>query len=262
MAKVEERLSSYPLISKWLGSWLEQLNGMGNPSDYRVILSEFEEQCSQDLKRLEEHLGLACKNCANFVSVFSEKQSLGEDINEANARILDKLAEIRAVIGLSRFGFKDIEFIGTPDFAASSGNKRFLVEVTRLGASKGERADVWDDTPSGSVSVMYGDGKSNERLEYAIYHEAVYKYQQFKKPTIQSDGWIVWVSLGRDYLTAGKYELPGVSTWVQMSIPERALNHALEQIRCTGSYSNLSHVVLSLGRDNKDLISPEFNISD
>lgn len=265
-------LRNYPQIATWLGSWLGQLRNIGNPDDYRVIIGELEkieggtaqEEHDQNLKRLDCHLDIASISCRNFESVFSEKSSLGSDIHEANARILDKLAEIRAIVGLYRFGFKDIEFIKSPDFLAVSGSKKFLIEVTRLGASTGKRSDVWD-WQLGSLElgihmgVMVGEGKSNEALSDAIYREVEGKCQQLRKSNKQSDGWIVWISLGRDYLTAGLYELPSVGTWVKMSIPKRALETAVRQIKDARLYINLSHVVLSLGRDNEDLVSPELN---
>jgi len=268
-------LRNYPQIATWLGSWLEQLRNIGNPDDYRVIIRELEqmegstaqEEHDQNLKRLDYHLCIASTNCKHFDSVFSEKRSLGSYVHEANRVILDKLAEIRAIVGLYRFGFEDIEFIGTPDFIASFGEKKLLIEVTRLGASTGKRSNVWDyelgSIESGiHAGLMVGGGKSDENLPDAIYREVEGKYQQLKNSTKQADGGIVWISLGRDYLTAGLYELLGVGTWVKMSTPKRALDVAIQQIRGTGLYVDLSHVVLSMGRDNNDLVQPELGAHD
>jgi len=264
-------LRNYPQISKWLGFWLEQLRNIGNLDDYRVIIGELEqieggtaqEEHDENLKRLDYHLCIASTVSRNFDSVFSEKRNLGSDVHEANARILDKLAEIRAIVGLHRLGFEDIEFMGTPDFVSVMSSKKFLVEVTRLGASMGKRSKVWawewGSIESGVKISELDVEKSTEALLDAIYDELESKCAQLKKSEIQADGWIVWISHGRDYLTANLYELPNVGLLEKLAFARKALNVAVREIRNTGLYGNLSHVVLSLGRDRKDLVSPEIS---
>jgi len=265
-------LRNYPQITKWLGAWLGQLKSIGDSDDYRVIVGELEEmengvsqeEHDRNLKRLDYHLCIASTVSRNFDAVFLERRSIGSDLHEANRAILDKLAEVRAVVGLYRLGFENIEFVGTPDFAAVLNSRRFLVEVTRLGASMGKRSDVWD-AESGSiesglhVGIIVSEGKSNGALWEAIYREVEGKWRQLGQFAMQPSGRIAWISLGRDYLTAGRYELPGVGLWVKMNIPKVALDAAVQQIRDTGLYVDLSHVVLSLGRDKDDLVSPELS---
>ena len=268
-------LRKYPLVGKWLGSWLEQLRNIGSPDDYRVIIGELEdieggiaqEEHDQTLKRLDYHLCIASSVSRNFESVFSEKRNLGSDVHEVNARILDKLAEIRAIVGLHRLGFEDVEFTGTPDFVAALKLKKFLIEVTRLGASPGKRAEVWDKELGSleqgwKVGAILEGEKASKALLDAIYDEVEGKCAQLKKSEIQADGWIVWISHGRDYLTAGLYELPDVGLLEELPFAREALDAAVRQIRNTGLYGNLSHVVLSLGRDREDLVSPELNSND
>ena len=36
-------LRNYPTISKWLRPWLDQIEQLGRPGDYRVIVSELEQ---------------------------------------------------------------------------------------------------------------------------------------------------------------------------------------------------------------------------
>jgi hypothetical protein len=263
-------LRSYPQISKWLGPWLQQLGNLGDVDHYRVILSEVEELQSgiahqehdHNLKRTDYHLYIASTVCKNFELIFSEKRQLGRDVHEANARILDKLAEIRAVVGLHRLGFDDIEFTKAPDLSAILEGKRFLVEVTRLGASIGKRSQGWDSEwgslESGAhMGLMVSGGKSVDAVSDAIYREIEGKYPQLKKSKHEADGMILWISLGRDYLTAGLYELPYVGPLVRMSNAKKALDVALRQIRSTGLYDGLCNVVLSRGRDNSDLVLPQ-----
>jgi hypothetical protein len=274
MNAVLASLRNYPAISKWLGPWLQQLGGMGRTDDYRVILGELEElqsgiaqeQHDENLRRLDYHLCVASNVSRNFDSVLSERPQLGSDLYEANRTILDKLAEIRAIVGLHRLDFEDIEFIKTPDLLATFKGKRFLVEVTRLGASAGMRSDVWDEKLGSiregiEIDVSWSEKKPIEALSDAIYREIEDKYPQFKKSKHQADGFILCISLGRDYFTAGRYELPNVALRVIRSntSTKRALALALQQIGATGLYSDLSHVVLSVGRDEADLLLPELN---
>ena len=264
-------LRNYPMISKWLRPWLDQVEQLGRPDDYRVILSELgelqagvaTEEHDRNLSRLDHDLCLASKVCSNLESLVKEKSRLGTDLDEANRIILDKLAEIHAVVGLHRLGFDKIQFKGTPDFMALLNRRIFLVEVTRLGASKGKRSDVWDAEAGSVESGVYlgfshgPGGKSDDRLSDAIYRETEGKCQQLRRSGEQSTGWIVWISLGRDYLGPGPYELPNVGLLALMRTPKRALEDAMVHIREVGLYEELSYVVLSLGRDLDDLISPE-----
>jgi hypothetical protein len=266
-------LRNYPQISKWLGSWLEQLKKLGTDDDYRVILdelvssagAEFQEQHHQNLKRLDDHLCVASTICGHFDSLISEKRQVGSDLDEANKAILDKLAEVHAIVGLRRLGFDAIEFIGTPDFAAVLQSKRFLIEVTRLGASSGKRSDssdkAWGSIEAGiKMDFVTSRGKAPEALLEAFYREIEDKYPQLKKADRQADGMIVWISIGQDYLPAGKYEPNNVGLFVRMpNTIRQALCDAVTQIKATGSYAGLSHVVISCGRDRSDLVLPELD---
>ena len=269
----DSMLASYPHIFKYLGPWLQQLSNMGGSEEYKIILNELEgvrsgtaqEEREPNLERLDHHLDVASRVCGNFQSLFSEKRGLGNNVEKANEAIFDKLAEIRAIVGLHRLGFKNIKFAKTPDLLATLKGMGFLIEVTRLGASLGKRSKVWDlgigSVESGiPMGMQVSGGKSVGTLSGAIYSKIEDKYPQLKKSIHKADGMIVWISLGRDYLTAGRYELPDVGLQLRMSNAKKALDLAFQQIRNTGLYSSISYVVLSRGRDNDDLISPESNI--
>jgi hypothetical protein len=264
---------SYAMISRYLGAWLAQLGKMGDNGDYRVISTELEEmrggeavgQHHENLNRLNCHLCVAAGVCGNFEAIFSEKRELRSDLEEANRTILDKLAEVRAIVGLDHLGFEDIRFVKTPDFHARFRGRSFLVEVTRFGASQGNRSDVWDSkwgSLKGGAQLQIAfrgpGGKSSEALFGAVYAKVEGKYPQFEKSQYKADGnlLLLWISLGRDYLAAGKYELPDVQLNVMMNSTQSVLDNAVRQIKETGSYSDLSHVVLSRGRDYDDLVSP------
>lgn len=259
--------AKYPAIHRLLGPWLAQLSGFDS-KEYRVLLSEIEEaeeyqSLQQPLELLNGHLDIASKICQNFDSLIREKQTLSPGLQEANREVLDKLAEIRAIVGLHALGFQSIKFIGSPDLRASHRGSDFLMEVARLSASQAKRPDEWwDEQPGGPASdifigVSWGGGKAKDAIANAIHSKINKKNRQLKKsPYGTSKLTIIWISLGRDYLTAGKYERPGVGLQSRMSNPRIALQEAVDQIRQTGGYSELSHVILSLGRDKDDLIYP------
>lgn len=256
----------YQMISRWLGPWLEQLRQTGDGEAYRVILSELEElktgvaaeQHHQNLNRLNCHLCMASTVCDRFEVIFSEKSNFSDQIDEANRTILDKLAEVRAIVGLHRLGFQNVQFVKTPDFLAESGGKLFHVEVSRRGSSR--MCPVAEALNQIQIKVIDGVGLENT-LSDAIYHKIEQKYAQCKKSKHKADGAIVWVSLGRDYLTAGEYE-PDCAG-LEVAMPKalgKALDIAANQIRDTGSYVSLSRVVLSPGRDRVDLMWPEVRL--
>ena len=102
-------------------------------------------------------------------------------------------------MGFHCLGFEDVEFTGTPDFIAAFKLKKFLIEVTRLGASPGKRADVWDEKYGSleegwKVGAILEGEKATKALWDAIYDEVESKYVQLRKSAIQADGWIVWIS--------------------------------------------------------------------
>ena len=276
MNVLDSMLANYPHIAEWFRPWLLQLFDMCVDEEYQVILNELErvrsgtpqEEREPNLERLDHHLDIASVVCKNFPSVFSEKSGLGRNVKEVNATIFDKLAEIRSIVGLHRLGFKDIQFIEHPDFCAKLDGQSFLVEVTRFGYSMGKRADVWDSDTTESESgirtkQMYGGerSKSVEVISEAIYHKIVDECKQFRNSKYQSDGWIVWISTGRDYLTVPDYVMEYTEPLPVMPNAKIALDSAMKSIRETGTYTRLSYTVLSHGRDDDDLISPELNIN-
>lgn len=264
---MKDRLRDYPTIQSSLGSWLVQLESLGSPEDYRVILSEIGESEEhpihlQNLSLLDNHIKVATQVCRGFARLIGEKSKLPADLDEANKTVLNKLSEVRAVVGLHRLKFTELEFSEFPDLTAERNGRKFAVEVTRFGYSEGKRARVWDRT-WGSLEdgvfmgLMSSDGLAPEAISEAIYREIEEKYPQLKRSSESVGGCILWISLGRDYLTAGVYELSGADTFGRMT---RSATHALEaairDIVATDAYELLSHVVLCRGRDYADLVVP------
>lgn len=250
--------AEYATIEKWLSPWLRQLGALGGLSDYHVILSEMDDTGVRSLHLLNQHLELAAKQCSNFGNLVSEKDPLPQDLDEANRTVLNKLAEVRAIVGLQRLGFSHIEFIGSPDLKARLAADTCYVEVTRLGKSAGKRSKVWD-AQAGSVEsglfigTMHSGGAVEAAIGEAVYREIEDKYRQLK--FCEAENRILWISLGRDYLTAGRYELPGIGVSGKMQrTVTAALRTAVQDILATGTYEQLSRVVLSPGRDEQDIV--------
>jgi len=267
---VKGRLSDYPSIQGSLGSWLRQLESLGSPDEYRVILSEIGESEAhpehlETLRLLDEHVRLATEVCRGFTRLIGEKSKLPTDLDEANKTVLNKLSEVRAVVGLHRLNFAQVEFTESPDLKAEREGRTFAVEVTRFGYSEGKRSLVWDEQ-WGSLEdgifmgLMTDDGPAPDAISEAVYREIEEKYPQLKRSGGSVGGRILWISLGRDYFATGVYELFGANTFGRMT---RSANHALEaayrDIAATGGYERLSHVVLCLGRDHEDLVVPSLD---
>ena len=120
-AAVSKERHVFPEIRKWLGSWIEQVRAISpGTDDYRTLADELQHAtCSKEatptLERLNSDLGIAAQACGNFQSLIEEKRTLPSSLEEANKMIFDKLAEVRAVVGLRRLGFDKITFGGTPE---------------------------------------------------------------------------------------------------------------------------------------------------
>ncbi len=263
--------TGYENIDRWLGVWLEQLKTRGEgEDDYRVIVDEIrlsrdESSWLESLRRLDDHIGVASEVCTRFDFLIKEKSVLPPDIDEANKTVLDKLSEVRAVVGLARLDFRGIRFAGTPDFTASKDGQQAAIEVTRLGRSQGKRSDVWDcedgapdleslEEVGYHVGLMSSGGKVEDALSEAIYREIEEKYRQIRDAE-GADLRMIWISLGRDYLTCNKYELEGMGTFKGMPrTAAKTVALAVQSHRAAGLCELLTHVVLCPGRDLQDML--------
>ena len=262
-------LSEYPHIEQWLGNWMEQLPTIGEEDSYRVICHEVEQSGTfkdeaTHLRRLDEHLDLANKACSNFDECMLEKQLLPSNIDQANITILNKLAEVRAIVGLSRLGFENLTFIESPDFSTTYEGNTAYIEVTRLNNSFGKRSNVWDESYGDLEKDGYMIGVMNERhrgrgskavaaISEAIYRKVEDKYKQLQQVSDQDALHFLWISLGRDYINAGRYELPGVDEVGRTENYIDALQDTIAFFEGEGAYGGL-RIVLSCGRDNPDTV--------
>jgi hypothetical protein len=248
---MKDLLIAYPNIDHWLGRPIRRLRRF--PEDEYVVLrdelaqAETEEQYRRDLGLLDDHLALAASRCSRFDRLIKERSSLGTDIEQANRMLLDKLAEVRAIVGLHRLGFRDIAYQGTPDLSATLGASTFAVEVTRLAASA-------DQTVPLLTVIWPGDG-SEDKLAEELFAKIQAKQGQLSKSPSTYGNHVIWISLGRDYFTAGRYER--VATGLRRKMPGHvrgALELAAARARGELRYRELAYVVVCPGRKENDII--------
>ena len=261
-------VTKFEAIDEFLGNWVNQLSDIRSGDEYATIVSELESPADsgfgEHLPLLDEHLSVASQSCLNFRDLLGEKAKLPSSIHEANATVLNKLGEIRAVVGLSRLGFGHIQFSGTPDLTASKDGQPAAIEVTRLGRSEGRRSDVWDvevgaenleslEEVGYHAGLMTSGGKVEGALSEAIYREIEEKYRQIRDADAHYR--IIWISLGRDYLTCNKYELEGMGLFKSMSrTAASTAAQAVQSHREAGLCELLTHVVICPGRNLKDIV--------
>jgi hypothetical protein len=229
---------------------------LGDDASYRVLIGSIEDGrthpiSAKNCARLEEHLAVASTVCPNFHELLKEKASLPPHLHEANRTVLNKLAEIRAVVGLHEFGFSDIRFTGRPDLSCTAGGSTLWVEVTRLGASQGKRSLVYDEaweTKDGEIFVgtMTSDGAVEDAIGEAVYREVEDKHRQLRD--VGDGKSALWISLGNDYFVNSTYSLPSMSLLSSFrQVPAKILQDTWESLRRTGSYRKLNHIVLAGG---------------
>lgn len=245
-------LTAYPNIDRWLGRLVERLGRF--PEDEYVVLRDelthaaTEAQYRRDLQLLDDHLELAAKICSRFDRLMKERSGLGADLQQANRMLLDKLAEIRAIVGLHHLRFRGIAYEGTPDLSATGDSTTFAVEVTRLAASPGQTVPLL-------AMLWTGDG-SEQELADELFSKIVAKYRQLSKASSKDGKYVIWISLGRDYFTAGRYERTLTGLRSRMSgYVSNALNRAVAKVQRQMRCQEPAYVVVCPGREEKEIVA-------
>jgi len=231
-----------------------------------------DEQSEQDLERLERQLEFGHLFCKDFELISSDTLTCGQD---ADGKIIDMLAEVRAFEFLSRRGFRDITKVRRKqnqkivDFITNKNNQNYAVEVTRLGLSQSAQKKALYEY---KVSTISYDAKceesngyeiraipGNERLIHDIGDAIDRKYPQIKEFCQRnSSAWrgILFISSGRDYFAAGRYENKDYE--LQPRAVAKALRQVWQSLRLEQQdFKYLHHVVIAIGRDlQKALVYP------
>ena len=250
---------NHPNIRRWLGSWLEQ---MPSDDEYRVLQYELAHEDEQaqyqtDLARLDSHLQVAADSCRDFHKLIEEKQQLPNDREEANRTILDKLAEVRSVVGLQKLGFTSVAFTESPDLEARYEDSTYAIEVTRLAASTNTADSWWESSQvlgdGATITVASSIGRLPVAMSKQIYSKIDSKGKQLNS-VVDPISPLVWISLGRDYFTVGEAERAGTGLKVHMRHGyERALDLGIDGAVKNALIPRLRGVVLCPGRDEQDV---------
>jgi hypothetical protein len=277
-------LENYPLIKKFLGNIIRQRLQIEcfTHGALTAHLLEFSELTKVDLERLEIVFQFANSCCDDFDLIFQEeKLSQHED---ADAKILDILAEVKAFEFLCRHGFRDIAKMRrkpdakTVDFTAKRISQNYAVEVTRLGlASSEKKQPVFSSKVStldysekcvdaGGLEVSRIDkGLNKERIERDVNDAIERKYPQIKEFCQAKDGaWrgILFMSSGRDYFAMRRYENKGYEQTPKGDFYE-ALGQIWQYLKGQQRDKYLHHLVITRGKDlGRAIISPDFEIGE
>ena len=227
-----------------------------------------DEGSRSDLERLELLLQFGNSCCRDFKLIFQEDRLSQQD---ADGKIIDVLAEVKAFEFLCRHGFRDITKIRrkrgakTVDYTATRDNQNYAVEVTRLGLAQSygkqprytfrvstiDYGTECEDADGCEFSVIT-ERINVGRLEKEITDAVNRKYPQIKSfCQTEADMWkgTLIVSSGRDYFVMGRYENKAYD-----QTPERDFRQALEQLwsrlrQEPADYRYLYHLVVTRGKD-------------
>lgn len=281
---IKSNLEKYPFIKKYFGNIINQrlqiecfTHGM-----LTAHLLELNELTNFDLERLEIVLQFA-NSCCNDFEIITQEDKLYQ-YQDADAKIVDMLAEVKAFEFLCRHSFKDITKIRhrpdakTVDFTAKRNNQKYAIEVTRLGLPQSNKKML---THSFIVSTLNYENKcedadgfeislideelSKERIEKEIYDVINHKYHQLKE-FCESVGSIrkviLFISSGRDYFIARRYENKAYEITPPKIIYE-ALEQTWQSIMEEERNKYLHHIVITRGKDlSKAIIYPSFEIKE
>lgn len=269
-ATVNEMLSRYPSIKKFLGELICQRLRLGD-IEGSALISEMldDDPCgkygsTEKLAKLEEALQRGEKACNKFTHIFSG-HGLPGDPTQADGKILDVLAEVKTVEYLDSNAFNGIEHIPvtpktkTPDFLATRCEERYLVETTRVGLPqpqhKKTRPSAHHELGHGS-SITFLDNKGAGNAYLATLRAAAQRECKQLADFITSGSYpfkgIVVLTLGRDFFVSKHarrdFFLP--------STRAQALQQVWKDLSSMDGYAFLSHIVL-IANPNSTVTCPE-----
>lgn len=287
---IRANLEGYPFIKRFFGDIIEQrlkidcfTHGMLTaPLLSLEELKEFNllalEITKFDLQRLEIVLQFGNSCCENFDFIFREDRLA--QYEDADEKIVNILAEVRAFEFLCRYTFKDISKIRqilkskTVDFISKRNTINYAIEVTRPGLAKSDKKQAvydhrvstlkWpkcEDASGGEGRLPPKEGINVERIKAEIHDAIDKKYAQlsgFLKDKDNSWKGVLLISSGRDYFIARRYENKGYED-VRVDDFIDALEQIWKFIKAEGRDKYLHHLVITRGKDlKKVVIYPHF----
>jgi hypothetical protein len=279
----------FPLINKFLGDIIER--GLEIP-DYRnsLLISQLlkaasklpafeenkysededyddfyydDEDYFSDSFKLDSGLYLLNKTlyygeryCEGFNCIFNNVNIQKQQ--EAENRITEILAQVKAFEFLSKVGFRNITTVDRwqnklqVEYSARKSPDYHAVVVTRLYSAKYIEEHLSEYNEEHFVRLLTSD------ISYAINQE-YHKLEQFCKNHVGVDKGIIFVSGGRDYFGNKKLEntLYGLKlTKVMFALNKEWQIHKTDQ----KSYQYLNHIVITTGRNIRNaIVYPSLN---
>lgn len=281
---IMQNLEKYSFIKEFFGNIIKQrlqiecyTHGM-----LTAHLLELTELTKFDLERLEIVLQFA-NSCCNDFELISKEVKLSQ-YQDADAKIVDMLAEVKAFEFLCRHGFRNItktrhsSDVKTVDFTTTRNKENYAIEVTRLGLAQSDKKqpaysfkvstlkyDAKCEDADGFEVSMIDEKLNKERIEREIYDAIGHEYPQLREFCQTNNGtWkgILFISSGRDYFAARKYENKAYEITPKEDFYE-ALEQVWQNIKAEQKDKYLHHLVITRGKDlAKAIVSPAFEAKE
>jgi len=265
-------LEKYSYMKIFLGNIINQRLAITDCEHGMLTACLLDEPSKPDLERLDHALQLGKSLCTNFKMIFGIGR-LPQNPEQADGRIIDMLAEVKAFEFLYNWEFKDITYLRqkadtrTVDFTARINGDNYAIEVTRLGLPQSDtKKPVYlakGSSPNqGILEWFLISGSDNvPKFKKTIAAAIENEYRQVEEFCLKQSGvWkgIVIISVGRDYFVTkyARRDLDMFPNRIRETVKD-VWNMLKENQK--SSYQYLHHVAVILGKTlDKVLIHPEF----
>jgi len=253
---VECELNKYPVFKKYFHSLIRKALQASNPEQNVLIglLSDSAPESKENLKQLENVLGLGDSNCKDFKEIF---HNVGNhdvaDLGKTNDFIHDVLTEVEAFEYLHSQNFTDIVYIppnsvqSTPDFAAYRNGYRYTIEASRVNLPQSQRKQVEPFFLNGWLKALSSD-KAKEPFFNTLFPKYKNEYLNQVEPFCRAKEYcgIIIVSVGDRFFVSQRTRdeflmLPKTT--------EDALLRVWQELKRNNHCPYLHHIVLIVGRN-------------
>lgn len=268
---IKSNLLKYPCIDCYFGDIVcQRLNILDY--EHGVLTAELldpDQETISNLNKLDSALRLGNRCCRDFQLIF-QGQQLGQDHIVADAKILDLLAEVKAVEYLYSQDFGEITHIKrqqgvrTVDFTTKRNSQYYAVEVTRLGSAESNKKKTQYHTLHKSpelyqIDLILAKNSRNKTelnntpaIEAGIHDAIKRKHPQIKAYCDTHAGnWkgILIISAGWDYFLHSDQANRPIRFFGKTTLRVLKKKWRFWQERHKPIYPYLHHVVIVMGKD-------------